>query len=116
LDATAIWTSVVNNLPAILASLGTLLGIWATSRKLRLGQERAEIIAANYRASSDSKLDIIHGLVNSTLGTSLRFSALLARRVADLTKDPRDLGVALAATKAADEHDQRQLQVDSKKV
>jgi len=116
IDTTAIWTSVINNLPAILASLGTLLGIWATSRKLRLGQEKAEAIAANYKASSDSKLDVIHGLVNSTLGSSLRFAALLARRVADLTKDPKDLGVALAATKAADEHDQRQAQVDSQKV
>jgi hypothetical protein len=105
IDTTAIWMSVVNNLPAIITSLGTLLGVWIAAKKLQSGQAKADV-----------KLDTIHGLVNSTLGTSLRFSALLARRVSDLTKDPKDSGIAMAATKAADEHDQRQAQIDSKKV
>jgi len=112
---TTVWLSLLNNLPGIITSIGTFLGILYAARKLKAGQDSAAKVAVDSKVQSDQKLDAIHGLVNSALGTSLRSAALAWRRVAMLTKDPEDIGVAAAATKAADEHDERQAKLDAKK-
>ena len=104
LDTTAIWTALISNLPSLIASMATLATALVGGYVLIKGQQKA-----------DTKLDTIHAVVNSAHGTSLRLSANLSKRVADLTHDPADAQVAQAAVKAADDHDAQQAEVDSKK-
>ena len=64
---------------------------------------------------SNKKLDDIHTLVNSNMSIQLRISALALRRVADLTKDPRDADAADEAEKGFHEHEAKQRIVDQGK-
>lgn len=49
----------------------------------------------------------IHTLVNSAMGTQLRISALQAKRLAELTKEPGDLSLAEEAARLLSEHEKK---------
>ena len=44
-----------------------------------------------------AKLDSIHTLVNSNMGKQLRLVSVMARRIADMTKNPTDIEAAATA-------------------
>jgi hypothetical protein len=60
------------------------------------------------------KLDTIHTLVNSNMGTQLKISAGLARQLADLTKTESALKIAEEYERLVADHDAKQAQVDSR--
>jgi hypothetical protein len=90
IDYSAVLTATVNQLPALVTSSATLLGVYLAYRKIGV------------------RLTSIHGLVNSVHGTSLRLAATLAQRLAEETGNASDKDVAVATKKAADEHDAAQ--------
>jgi len=57
----------------------------------------------------------IHTLVNSNMGVQLEISAVFARRIAVMTKDPEDLRAADLAETYLREHQAKQGIVDSQK-
>ena len=75
-------------------------------------------LAINTEANSE-KLDgltetnkQIHTLVNSNMGVQLEISAVFARRIAVITKDPEDLKAADLAERYLKEHQEKQGIVD----
>jgi hypothetical protein len=120
-DYSVVLTAIVNQLPALVTSAATLLGVYLGYRKISQNQEKAAN-TASVRAVSDAandlkvdtKLSSIHGMVNSVHGTSLRLAATLAQRLANVTNSPGDIDVAIATKKAADEHDAQQAAQDLK--
>jgi hypothetical protein len=94
IDYSAVLTAIVNQMPALVTSAATLLGVYLGYRKI------------------GARLTSIHGLVNSVHGTSLRLAATLAQRLAEATGNPGDKDVAAATKKAADEHDAKQAEQD----
>jgi hypothetical protein len=111
---TTVWTTFLNQLPAIIASAATLIGVLIASRKITKGQTDAANQVVVDKEKNDKRLDSIHGLVNSVHGTSLRLAATLAERLAEITNTKGDRDVAEATKKAADEHDLKQLREDQK--
>ena len=121
IDYTVVLTAIVNQLPALIASAGTMLGVYLGYRKISQNQEVAAKTARIKVASDalndlrvDTKLASIHGMVNSVHGTSLRLAATLAQRLAEETGNASDRDVAVATKKAADEHDAQQAEQDKK--
>jgi hypothetical protein len=57
----------------------------------------------------------IHTLVNSNMGVQLEISAVFARRIAIMTKDPEDLRAADLAERYLAEHQAKQSIVDKQK-
>jgi len=102
-DYSAVLTALINQLPALVISFSTLIGGYYAAKK----------ITGNQTVAAE-KLDSVHTLVNSVHGTSLRLAATLAERLARLTKDPVDIEAAEVTKKAADDHDEKQKQVDRK--
>jgi|SRR5688572_10175863 len=76
----------------------------------KLKRKTAEAAVVN-----DKKLNEIHGLVNSAMSVQLKITAVLARRLAGLTKDPADVKAAEDAEAASVEHDTKQAQLDRQK-
>ena len=60
-------------------------------------------------------VNIIHTLVNNDMHNALATSAILARKIADLTRAPADIEVAVVAEKAVVNHDKGQAKVDADK-
>ena len=58
----------------------------------------------------------IHALVNSSMESQLRISAVSLRRVADLTKDPSDAMIATEAERLLKEHISKQQAVDKENI
>lgn len=61
---------------------------------------------------TNTSVDQIHVLVNNRMGVALQSVAIMARRIADLTKSESDEAAAVAADKASAEHDEKQRVVD----
>lgn len=120
-DYSTVLTSFVNQLPALITSAATLLGVYLGYRKISTNQEVAAKVARVKVLSDavndlkvDTRLASIHGMVNSVHGTSLRLAATLAQRLAEETGNASDIDVATATKKAADEHDALQAIQDKK--
>jgi len=60
-------------------------------------------------------VNMIHTLVNNDMHNALATSAILARKIADLTKLPVDIEAAVVAEKAVVDHDKGQAKVDADK-
>jgi len=58
--------------------------------------------------------DKTHTLVNSNMGAQLTISAVALRRIASLTKDPKDIEVAEEAERLLADHAKKQARVDAK--
>ncbi len=56
-----------------------------------------------------------HALVNNAMSQQLRINANLAAKVAELTKMPEDIKLAVLAKKASETHDRHQAEIDSPK-
>ena len=65
-------------------------------------------------ASISEVAEKTHVLVNSNMGTQLKLTAMHARRVAELTKDPADESVADEAERLLADHVRKQARVDAK--
>jgi len=83
-------------------AIGTIAGIVAVAIMNRLDARKAHKIAGD-----------IHTLVNSQMGVQLRVNWLQARRIADMTKLPSDIELAIEAEKLYNAHVIRQAKVDS---
>jgi len=100
----------------ITANLFTLLKV--DSAAIETAQKLDETVTTTASTLKDSdantngKLDTIHKLVNSDRGAQLNISALALRRVADMSKDPKDATIAGLAESAYAEHVKRQAEVD----
>ena len=92
------------------ASLGTLLGIMYMGFMQYLNSQKQRDFADRQNAVSDK----IHTLVNSRMGAQLRFSMVLATRLASITNLPEDLAVAKEAQRLYEEHEIKQSIVDQK--
>ena len=65
-------------------------------------------------ADSNQRMGIaIHTLVNSDMSRQLHITWLALQRVADMTKDPEDIRVAVEAKQLYDSHQSRQSVVDA---
>lgn len=60
----------------------------------------------------DTKLSAIHDLVNGNVAEQKRLNMMQARRIADLTRDPKDLALAEESEIIFKEHQERVLRVD----
>ncbi len=72
-------------------------------------------LTASTAASLDSAtrvIDATHALVNSNAGIQLQLTAVVSRRLANLTKDPEDIKAAELAEKLFREHNTRQVTAD----
>lgn len=83
-------------------SYGTLLAIFLSAA-----------LAEWRRSNANKKIDAVHTLANSNMGTQLQVGASALRRVADLTKDPNDALIAQGAQKLVDDHNAKQAVVDA---
>lgn len=76
---------------------------------------KAEEVRATLESSkidTDAKLGEIHTLVNSNMERQLRLTAAALRRIANLTKDPKDKKAAVLAEDLLQEHIKKQAIVD----
>lgn len=64
-------------------------------------------------AAVKTQADAVHTLVNSAMATQLRLTAQALRRVADLTKDDKDNGVADEAERLLASHMAKQNALDA---
>ena len=87
----SVWHDLINNLPAILASLATLIYVIKIDRKTSKVAEVAKETAANVAqvaqqgaASTSGKLDQIHVLVNSRLSEALGEISALKSQMGDV--------------------------------
>jgi len=55
------------------------------------------------RKNQSVKIEEVHGLVNSAMTEQKRITAMFAARVADATKDPKDIALAQEAQKIYDD-------------
>ncbi len=60
----------------------------------------------------DTKLSAIHDLVNGNVAEQKRLNMMQARRIADLTRDPKDVILAEESERIFKEHQERVLRVD----
>jgi len=83
-------------------------------------EEVKQTLATNTAATTDKlqtltvQGDAIHTLVNSNMGAQLKVAAVALRRIATMTKDPGDVGIALEAERLFADHVAKQAVVDSK--
>jgi hypothetical protein len=61
---------------------------------------------------SVAQQDAIHQLVNGNVAEQKRLNMLQARRIADLTRDPKDIALAEESEQVFKEHQERVLRVD----
>lgn len=108
---------------AVIAFLGTVFtGVMVYyMAKLKAGAEKAAVILEKTTSVADTKLNAIakvadatHKLTNSNMGVQLRLTAGMARRVADLTGNPKDVQAADEAEQLCKEHQTQQDKVDEK--
>lgn len=91
------------------------LSDWRAQKSASNAAAKAEIVGLKLLQVSTSQtvqLNTIHILVNHSLGVVMRDLAIHARRVAQMTGDPKDAAIATAAEASANEHDARQEIVD----
>lgn len=88
----------------VLTFLGTIFASVMTYFMARL----------NVKATSAAVvLDTVHGLVNNNMRIALQGTAVLARRIADMTGKAKDAEIADAAEQAVRDHDAGQLKADA---
>ncbi len=78
---------------------------------------RADRVAKELKKDNvvqSDKLDSIHTLVNSNMGTQLKIAAVAIRRVATMTNHADDMAAADLAEKLLAEHMHKQAVVDAK--
>lgn len=66
--------------------------------------------------ATDRKLEQVHILVNSKMGTQLRISASLSKRLARLTGAKEDMEAALEHERMAVDHEEKQTLADVTKA
>lgn len=66
-------------------------------------------------ARTDTKLDEVHHLVNGAMGSQLKITAMLAKRLADISGHADDIKAAEMAQTAWAEHEKNGLALDADK-
>ena len=92
------------------ASLGTLLGIMYMGFMQYTNSQKQRDFAERQNAVSDK----IHTLVNSRMGSQLKLTMILSKRIAALTNLPEDVAVAQESERLYEEHEVKQSIVDQK--
>lgn len=113
-DNSQVWVLVITSLFTLLGSVFTGIMAYLMAR-LNAGAKVAAIAADVQAARSTETLktvNAVHTLVNHNMRVALATAAVLARRVAELTKKPADVKVADAAELRVVEHDKAQADVD----
>ena len=96
-DTTQIWLAAIAIIPVTIASITTAIMAW---------QNRAHG-AKMFDLAKDT-----HTLVNSNMGATLESYAVIAKRLAKITKDPEDEKAATLAELKYNEHITQQALVD----
>lgn len=78
----------------------------------KLQADKVKVALQDSTAKADDKLTAIHGLVNGNVTESKRVTAMQAKRIADLTKDPADIAAYVDAQKAYSEQSERHKKID----
>lgn len=94
-------TDLITPLAVILAAIIQKLD----ARKVRKRLDHASV-------DRDRKLGAIHDLVNGNVAEQKRLNMMQARRIADLTGDPKDRELADESERLFKEHQERVLRVD----
>ena len=79
----------------------------------KLDARRVRSTLTKETTKHNSKLDEIHNLVNGGMTDQKRIAMLQARRIADLTRDPKDVQLAEESQRVYEEHIFRMVRVDT---
>ena len=94
------------------ASLGTLLGIMYMGFMQYTNSQKQRDFADRQNAVTDK----IHILVNSRMGSQLKLTMILAKRLASITNLPEDKSLAQESERLYEEHEIKQSIVDQKET
>lgn len=91
-----------------------VVGLFMLAGTVFSGAVAYNIARLNQRTLEMGKVaEATHALVNSNFGVQLKVNEVLARRVADLTRDPDDMAAAALASKLYRDHMDKQATVDA---
>lgn len=102
-----LWKEVIALLAAVVLATIQLWNRQAIMRTAREAQEERENVKATLETvtyETDSKLNVIHDLVNKAHGEALRLAVGSTRRLAEITKDPADIETARDAQRLYDDY------------
>lgn len=88
---------------------GKVAEVAVTAKASEAKVNHLALVAAHTQQTAQA----VHTLVNSATGVQLKSNAILARRLADLTKDPADAQAATESERLYNEHQTKQATVDA---
>jgi hypothetical protein len=99
------WLTIATPIAIIISHILQKLDVIRVKKALEIQHS----LTKENQVKRDDKLNIIHSLVNGTMSEQKRITMMLAKRIAEMTKNEGDIAIAKQSEQAFIEH-QKQLQ------
>lgn len=109
------WQAIIGGIVTIVLTwmqYRTRMAVAAAARDAQVDRETVKTALEEATYETDSKLNVIHDLVNKAHGEALRLAACSSERLARLTKEPADIEAAQEARQLYDDYVAKQSLAD----